>query len=71
MTIRLCTARSVVLYMKRGASVCDACIEAIEELKDLKDGYLGPVVVHAIDNKGNYFVGTNAEIGLKQFCVWQ
>jgi L-asparaginase len=52
MTIRACTARSVVLYMKAGASVREACLEAVRDLRSLKGGYLGPVVIHAIDRRG-------------------
>ena len=52
MTIRCSTARSVVLYMKRGASVEEAVSEAMNDLGELKAGFLGPVMVHAIDHKG-------------------
>jgi len=52
MTIRACTARSVVQYMKVGASVREACLEAVRDLRALKGGYLGPVVIHAIDRQG-------------------
>jgi L-asparaginase len=53
MTIRACTARSVVLYMKAGASVREACLEAVRDLRSLKGGYLGPVIIHAIDRHGS------------------
>ena len=53
MTIRACTARSVVLYMKAGASVHEACLEAVRDLRSLKGGYLGPVIIHAIDRHGS------------------
>ena len=36
MTIRCCTARSIVLYMKQGASVADAVGEAVEDMRALK-----------------------------------
>jgi L-asparaginase len=52
MTMRACTAHSVVLYMKAGASVHEACLEAVRDLRALKGGYLGPVVIHAIDRHG-------------------
>jgi len=55
-TIRACTARSVVLYMKAGASVQEACLEAVRDLRSLKGGYLGPVIIHAIDRHGESFV---------------
>jgi L-asparaginase len=53
MAIRCATARSVVLYMKNGASVQEACQEAVRDLRDLKVGTLGPVVIHALDCYGN------------------
>ncbi len=59
MTIRASTARSVVLYMKKGASVEESCQEAMQDLSDLKGGYLGPVIIHAIDRKGNPYVMTS------------
>jgi beta-aspartyl-peptidase (threonine type) len=52
-TIRACTARSVVQYMKTGASVREACLEAVRDLRSLKGGYLGPVIIHAIDRQGS------------------
>jgi L-asparaginase len=53
MTIRACTARSVVQYMKAGASVREACLEAVRDLRSLTGGYLGPVIIHAIDRHGS------------------
>jgi beta-aspartyl-peptidase (threonine type) len=69
MTIRACTARSVVLYMKAGASVRDACFEAVRDLRALKGGYLGPVVIHAIDRLGSPCVVSTAPVvkGLDYF----
>lgn len=69
MTIRACTARSVVQYMKAGASVRDACQEAVRELRALKGGYLGPVVIHALDRHGSTCVISTAPVikGLDYF----
>ena len=53
MTIRAGTARSVVLYMKAGAGVREACLEAVRDLRSLKGGYIGPVIIHAIDRHGS------------------
>lgn len=52
MTIRCATARSVVLAMRRGASVSEACHEAARDLWDLHTGFIGPVVIHAMDHEG-------------------
>ena len=62
MAIRAATARSVVLYLKHGASVQEACAEAIQDLRDLKGGTLGPVIIHAIDRHGNACVMCNQEL---------
>jgi hypothetical protein len=39
--------------MKAGASVREACLEAVRDLRSLKGGYLGPVIIHAIDRHGS------------------
>jgi L-asparaginase len=62
MTIRCATARSVMLYLKNGASVQEACAEAIRDLRGLRGGTLGPVIVHAIDRDGNPCVMCNQEL---------
>jgi L-asparaginase len=56
MAIRCGTARSVVLYMKRGASVSEAVHEAAQDMAHLKGGLISRVTIHAIDNKGNHKV---------------
>jgi L-asparaginase len=56
MTIRSGTARSVILYLKKGASVIEACHEAAKELSDLKTGYIGSVSIQALDKQGNFSV---------------
>lgn len=56
MTMRASTARSVVLYMKKGASVSEACHEAVEDLRRLKGGYIGSVCIYAIDRDGQHSV---------------
>jgi len=69
MTIRACTARSVVQYMKAGASVREACLEAVRDLRALKGGYLGPVIIHAIDRHGTPCVVSTGQVvrGLDYF----
>jgi len=69
MTIRACTARSVVLYMKAGASVHEACLEAVRDLRSLKGGYIGPVIIHAIDRHGTSCVMSTGPVvkGLDYF----
>lgn len=60
MNIRSGTARTVVLAMKHGRSVEEACEEGFYELARLKGGYLGTVVIHAMDPSGNTYVAVNS-----------
>lgn len=71
MTIRSSTARSVVLYMKKGARVEEACEEALQDLRDLKGGYLGNVIVHAFDKHGKICVKSIGEFKQSHYCWWQ
>ena len=71
MTIRACTARSVVLYMKKGATVQEAVHEAVKDLRDLKEGYLGPVIIHALDRHGEPYVVTTGGDEGDSYCVWR
>jgi len=71
MTIRASTARSVVLYMKRGASVVEACHEAVADLRDLKGGYLGRVIIHAVDKNGEPYVATTGGDDGDMYYFWR
>jgi L-asparaginase len=56
MTMRCGTSRSIVLAMRLGYTLEDAVKLAVEELAELKTGFLAGVVIHAIDAKGNHQV---------------
>ncbi|MRX06505.1 asparaginase [Pseudoduganella sp. FT25W] len=56
MTMRCGTSRSIVLAMRLGYTLEDAIQLAVEELSELKTGFLAGVVIHAIDAKGNHQV---------------
>jgi len=56
MAIRCAAAYSVVRSMRYGASVEDACRDTAEDLIALRGGFLGPVVLHAIDRNGEPYV---------------
>jgi L-asparaginase len=71
MTIRCCTARSVVLYMKQGASVADAVLEAVEDMRVLKTGLINRVTIHAIDPRGNHKVVAVNGTGGNVYWLWQ
>jgi L-asparaginase len=70
MTIRCGTARSVVLYMKAGASVADAVREAVEDMRALKGGLISRVTVHAIDARGNHKVVAVNGAGDNRYWLW-
>jgi L-asparaginase len=56
MTMRCGTSRTIVLALRLGHTLEDAIKLAVEELAELKTGFLAGVVIHAIDAKGNHQV---------------
>ena len=56
MTMRCGTSRSIVLALRLGHSLDDAVKLAVEELGELKTGFLAGVVIHAMDAVGNHKV---------------
>jgi L-asparaginase / beta-aspartyl-peptidase len=62
MTIRCSTARSVVLYLKGGASVEEAVAEAMADLNDLRYGFTGAVMIHAMDSDGRACVLSRTDV---------
>lgn len=60
MAIRLCTAHSVVTYMKVGMGLIDAGRQAIEDLAYLVDPYFGRVSIIAMDANGHHAAFSNA-----------
>lgn len=56
MTMRCGTSRSIVLAMRLGYSLADAVKLAVEELGELKSGFLSGVVIHAVDAHGGHQV---------------
>ncbi len=68
MAIRAGTARAVVAWLEHGASVEEACHEALADVGHLRGGYLGPLIVHALDPRGNTCVlGTQPGVG---YWLW-
>jgi L-asparaginase / beta-aspartyl-peptidase len=60
MALRLCTAHSVVMYMKMGMSVGEAGTQATKDLAYLVDPYFGRVSIVAVDARGNHAAFSNA-----------
>jgi L-asparaginase len=71
MAIRCGTARSVVLYMKQGASVADAVREAVDDMRALKGGLISRVTIHAIDTKANHKVIAVNGAGDNRYWLWE
>jgi L-asparaginase len=71
MTMRCGTARTIVLAMKLGHSLGDAVKLPVEELAHLKDGFLGGVVIHAVDAKGNHEVVNFRAGGEIRYWLWE
>jgi beta-aspartyl-peptidase (threonine type) len=59
MAIRLCTAHSVVMYLKMGMTLEAAGREAIADLGYLVDPYFGRVSLIAMDARGNHGAFSN------------
>jgi beta-aspartyl-peptidase (threonine type) len=70
MTIRAGTARAVVLYLKLGYSLDDAVAAAIADLRELTDGQLGTVTIHAIDREGRHKVVCMAPTEPLFYWLW-
>ena len=58
MTMRCGTSRTIVLALRLGYSLFDAIQLAVDELSELSSGFLGGVVIHAIDASENHEVAS-------------
>lgn len=57
--IRLATARSIVLYLKQGLGLADACAEAMREVAELADPFHSTFSIIAVDAAGAHFAASN------------
>jgi len=71
MTMRAGTSRSIVLAMKLGYSLTDAVKLAVDELDELTGGFLGGVVIHAVDAHGNHQVTNFRCHGEIRYWLWE
>jgi L-asparaginase / beta-aspartyl-peptidase len=71
LTIRAGTARAIVLYMKMGMTVEEACAEALNDLRALRRDFQGGVTLHAIDAAGKPYVVAIGPGGGLTYWLWQ
>ncbi len=72
LAIRASTARSVVLYMKLGASVQDAVQEAAEDLRRLHRDFVAAIAIHALDRDGQpYALMLGDDPGMRTYYYWR
>ena len=71
LTMRAGTARSVVLYMKLGMAVEEACAEALRDLRALRRDFDGVVTLHALDATGKPHAAAIGPGGELTCWVWQ
>ena len=71
MAIRAGTARSVVLYLKMGMSLREACDEAAADLGYLKGGAAGWVAIHALTPGGEHRVLSVGRKVDQPFYLWR
>ncbi|MBD3235278.1 MAG: asparaginase [Candidatus Eisenbacteria bacterium] len=72
MILRAGTSRAVVLAMQRGATMEEACADAIGDLARLRGGYLGPVLIHTLDRHGRAHVVSTHDYGDRfAACLWR
>lgn len=71
MTMRTSTSRTIVLAMKLGYSLADAVKLAVDELDELTGGFLGGVVIHAVDAHGNHQVTNFRCQGEIRYWLWE
>jgi beta-aspartyl-peptidase (threonine type) len=60
MAMRLCTAHSVVTYLKMGMGLAEAGSQATQDLTYLVDPYFGQVSIVAVDARGSHAAFSNA-----------
>lgn len=71
MSTRASTSAQVVYAMRKGVSVEEAVREAMDDLLSLKEGYLGALVIHAVDKEGYPFVLSTGNDDNVVYWYWQ
>lgn len=70
LTIRAGTARAIILYLKMGLTLRQACDEALNDLRALARIYEGSVTLHAIDAEGDYYVVAVGDRETAAYWLW-
>ncbi|MDV2967544.1 isoaspartyl peptidase/L-asparaginase [Nitratireductor aquimarinus] len=71
MTMRSATAHAIVHGMKCGLSLDDAIQSAADDLLALDTGFIGEVVIHALDTHGNHRVVNLHGQGTVAYWFWE
>jgi L-asparaginase len=71
LTIRAGTARSVVLYLKMGATVREAVHEAAHDVRRLERDFEASLAIHALDHDGQpYVLMLGDDPGMRLYYYW-
>jgi L-asparaginase len=71
LTIRAGTARSVVLYLKMGATVREAVYEAAHDVRRLERDFEASLAIHALDHDGQpYVLMLGDDPGMRLYYYW-
>jgi len=57
--------------MKKGATVAEAVMEAVDDMRALKTGLINRVTVHAIDTRGDHKVVAVNGTGGNVYWLWE
>lgn len=71
LTIRAGTARAVVLYLKMGLGLRDACREAVADLERLRPDLRSFVMIHGLDNAGNHHAVAWGDHPAPRYWLWR
>ncbi len=71
LTIRTGTARAVVLYLKMGLGLGDACREAIADLQHVRADLRSFVMIHALNPQGEHYAVAWGNRPAPRYWLWR
>lgn len=71
LSIRTSAARAMVLYMKTGYSVKEACLEAARDVAYAKQGFKASLTLYAVDTNGNHYVAACGPSPEDRYYFWR